>query len=370
MALLTRRRFIAASAVAAMPSIAAAAPLLVTDALGRQIQLKGPAQRALLGVYLEEIAAVAGAEVFSRVAAMSTGTWRDWKNNQWKAYAAKLPLLERIADVGEVSDKTFSVEKAIDARPDVILLAAWQIDMLGAQVERFAAAGIPVAVMDFNAQSLERHGATARLIGRIFGTETRGEAIMAEYSSAIGDVHRRVAMSKMPRRKVYLELGIRGAAEIGNTYDKAMWGPMIEAAGGENIAKGKVGNWGPLTGEAILAAQPDVVFVSGGEWVNNKAALRMGFGMDAGEARAVMRQFAARPGWSALPAVRSGQVHAVSQGMIRSLHDYTQLQFMAKMLHPDAFADVDPEANLGAFYKRWLPVEPKGAFMLGTATSA
>jgi iron complex transport system substrate-binding protein len=371
---ITRRHFvqgISAVGVAAPTALSANTGLKqLTDVLGRSVEIRLPVKRALLGVYIEDILAVVGPTLLDRTAAMSTATWRDWKNNQWKAYLSRLPALERIPDVGEVSDKSFSIEKAIAATPDVAILAAWQVDTLGTQVERFAAAGIPVVVIDFNAQTLERHLASARLIGRIFGAELRAEAIAAEYEAAINDVARRVAVSRQPRRRVYLELGIKGPGEIGNTYDKAMWGPMLDQAGGLNIAKGKVGNWGPMTAEGILASQPEAIFISGGEWPNNKVALRMGFGASVTEARSVIKGFVQRTGWSDLPAVKSGQVHAVSQGMIRSLHDYTQLQFIAKTLHPEAFADIDPEASLQAFYRRWLPVEASGLFVLNSGASA
>jgi iron complex transport system substrate-binding protein len=376
---ITRRHFVQGIAAVATAATGVAAPTVLsantgltqlTDVLGRSIEVRLPVKRALLGVYIEDILAVVGPSLLDRTAAMSTATWRDWKNNQWKAYLSRLPALERIPDVGEVSDKSFSIEKAIAATPDVVILAAWQVDTLGPQVERLAAAGIPVVVIDFNAQTLERHLASTRLIGRIFGAEQRAEAIAAEYETAINDIRRRVAGSGQSRRRVYLELGIKGPGEIGNTYDKAMWGPMLDQAGGLNIAKGKVGNWGPMTAEGILAAQPEVIFISGGEWTNNKAALKMGFGASATEARSVIKGFVQRLGWTDLPAVKSGQVHAVAQGMIRSLHDYTQLQFIAKTLHPEAFTDIDPEASLHAFYRRWLPVEASGLFVLNNGASA
>lgn len=370
-----RRRFVggAAALVAtglARPALSQRAGIVLRDVLGREVTLKGPVERAFLGMYIEDIIAIAGKDVLERTAALSTGTWRDWKSNHWKAYLPVLPALGTLPDTGEISDRTFSIEKLVAARPDVAIMAAWQVEMLGPQMDRLAAAGIPVVVVDLNAQTLDKHVATMRIIGRLFGREDRAERMAADYAAALEDIRRRVAGSRAPRRRVYLELGIKGPGEYGNTYDRAMWGPMIGLAGGDNIAAGKVGNWGPLTPEGVISAAPEAIFISGGEWVNNKVALRMGFGMAEAEARAVLRGFAARPGWKDLPAVREGRVHAVSQGMIRSVHDFTQAQFVAKMLHPEAFQDVDPLAALGEFYARWLPVAPAGTFMLGNALAA
>ena len=36
---------------------------------------------------------------------------------------------------------------------------------------------------------------------------------------------------------------------------------------------------------------------------------------------------------------------------------------MAKQIHPEAFADVDPQKNLRDFYEAWLPIKAEGVFM-------
>jgi hypothetical protein len=43
--------------------------------------------------------------------------------------------------------------------------------------------------------------------------------------------------------------------------------------------------------------------------------------------------------------------------------DLFAMQYIAKALHPDRFADVDPEANLRRFHERWLPVRFEGIWM-------
>jgi iron complex transport system substrate-binding protein len=334
------------------------------DVLGRSVVVDVPVKRAVIGMYLEDVLAVGGNGITDRIVGISAGTMRDWTAGKWRAYVEKLPILETMVDVGEVEAGTFSIEKVIAAHPDLVVLAAWQATSLGPNLDKIVAAGIPVVVIDYNSQTLERHVASTVLLGSLLGTESRARQLVDEYSSAVGDVKKRVAAAGKPQPKTYIELGNKGPGQFGNSYGKVMWGQLIEMAGGDNIAKDKVGNWGPLTAEAILEAQPDHIFISGGDWPGNAVALKMGFGITESEARAKLAEFNARPGWSGLPAGQQKRVHAVSQSMIRSLHDYTQLQFMAKMLYPEAFIDVDPSANLKRFYATYLPVEPKGVFML------
>jgi ABC-type Fe3+-hydroxamate transport system substrate-binding protein len=356
-------RLMAALAMLALPGAALAQKRELTDVAGRKVALELPAKRVVIGMYIEDVVAIAGEEGLSRIAALSTGTMRDWTAGKWRAYAAALPALAALPDVGEVEAGTFSIEKVVATRPDAILLASWQAESLGPNLAKLEAAGIPVVVVDFNSQTIERHMASARLIGALLGTGKRAEALANAYRDAVLDVQARVAKAGGPRPRVYVELGNKGPAQYGNSYGKAMWGQLVEMAGGDNIARDKIGNWGPLTAEAVIAARPEHVFISGGDWPNNPVALRMGFGVEEQAARSKLAEFVARPGWVELPAVRQARVHAVSQSMIRSLHDYTQLQFIAKMLYPAAFADVDPQRNVERFYQAWLPVKPEGVFM-------
>ena len=61
--------------------------------------------------------------------------------------------------------------------------------------------------------------------------------------------------------------------------------------------------------------------------------------------------------------MRAGQVYAVYHGGARILYDFAYLQYLAKMLHPDLFADVDLAANLAAYFEKYMPVRLTGTYM-------
>ncbi len=140
--------------------------------------MPAPAQRVLLGFNFEDFLAIVGPGALDRVVAISRGHWRDWRPGQWRAYAAALPRLERLADIGEVDGGTFSAEAAIAARPDLAILAAWQFRALGPTVER-----LERAVRRASAIAASRaarapgvsSSATRRL--RIIGWALRGGAV-------------------------------------------------------------------------------------------------------------------------------------------------------------------------------------------------
>jgi len=363
-----RRLFTSLAALAVsmtlLVSIAQAGTIFVTDALGRKIEVPANANRILLGFYFEDFYAIGGPDAYDKVVAISKSAWHDWRNSQWKTYVAANPKITEITDVGEVDAGTFSIETAIASKPDIAIIAAWQFRAMGDTVGKLEAAGIPVVVADYNAQTVKKHISSTLMIGQILGTEDRAQKLADQYAAAIADVKARVKKAVEDSKRVYVEIGSKGAGEFGNTYTDHMWGKMIALAGGKNIALGQVGRSTPLNPEFILAASPQAVFIAGSYWTNRENAVVMGFGVKPELTRERLMPYTKRPGWNGMDAVKSGNIHALYHGGARTLYDFTFLQYIAKVLYPQAFADIDPIANHRQFYETWLPVTADGVFML------
>jgi len=348
-------------------SFALAGTITVTDTLDRTVEVPDDANRILLGFYFEDFYAIGGPDAYDKVVAISRPAWEGWRNSQWNAYVANNPKIETLADIGEVDAGTFSIETAIASKPDLAILAAWQYRALGDVVGKLEAAGIPVVVADYNAQTVEKHVASTLLIGEIVGQKDRAKELADSYAAAVADVEARIAKAGGDKPAVYVELGNKGADEYGNSYGNGMWGGVIELAGGTNIAAGKVENWGPLNPEYVIASNPDAVFLAGSDWLSKPKAVVMGFGVGADLTRERMQPYTGRAGWAGMKAVQNGQVHAVYHGGARTLYDFAYLQYIAKVLYPEAFADVDPMANLMAHYAKYMPITPEGTFMVKLA---
>ena len=342
----------------------ALAEIKVTDVRGREVTLEKPAERVVLGFYYEDFLAVVGPDALDKVVALSLSTWKDWRPNQFAAYEKALPKLSSIPDVGNTEDSTFSVEKVIAAKPDLVILAAWSYDALGEGVKQIEAAGIPVVTLDYNAQTLEKHIQSTLILGKVMGSEDRAEKLVANYKSAMDDIAARIKAAGPSNKKVYVELAQKGPSEVGNSYGNGMWGTLVDSLGGLNIAKGQVENWGPLSPEYVLTQKPDLIFLAGSEWLNKPQAVSVGFGADPVVTRERMKAYLGRPGWSELPAVVSGNVHAIYHGGTRTLSDYVYAQYIAKQLYPEAFKDVHPAKNLAQYYETWLPIKADGVFVL------
>ena len=318
------------AALASRPVRAAA--LSATDALGRSVALKGPAERIVIDFNYEEFTAIAGPSGWDRVVGFNRTQWADNRAAIFRRYLAAIPRLATLADVGSTEVNTFSMERLLSLRPDLVILGYWSFVALPDQVKQMEALGIPVMVLDYNAEILERHIASTLALGIATGNEERARTLAALYTGKLADIRQRVANVPV-RPKVYVELGQGGADVVGNTYWKGMWGRLLEFAGADNIAAGRLagaGAWGPLDPEYVLVANPDAVFIAGSSWTGRPQAVLTGFDTDIATARARLAPYAKRQGWAGLNAVRNGQVFAIEHGLCRALFDFTATQFIAK----------------------------------------
>ena len=330
-----------AAVVAALSMGAAqAAQKEVTDVQGRKVKIESPAKRVLLGFYFEDYMAVGTEKAFDKVVGISREAWEGWRPANWALHTAHRPSLKDLPDVGEVEVQSFSVEKTLALRPDVIVLAKWQYLGLGPDVDRLEQSGIPVVVVDYNDQDLKNHVASTLLLGEITGQQARAKKIAHEYKEAVETITHRIAKAGKAKPKVYVEFGNKGPSEYSFSYGKNMWGPMITTAGGENIAAPFVEYWGPLN--------------PGTESKKNPNAMLMGEGVEKAEAQKRLEGYAKRPGWGSLPAIKDKRIYGVYQGASRSITDYPSIQYIAKVAYPELFKDIDMEAKTKAFYKEYF----------------
>ena len=344
--------------------------LRVTDVLGRVVTLKKPPERIVLGFYYEEFTAIAGPAGWDRVVGFGRDLWAGWRPAVFKRYSAVIPRLADMPDVGHTEDSSWSLEKVLALRPDLVVMAEWSFKVLGDKVAQLEALGIPVLVVDYNAQEPARHIASTLALGAATGNAARAQELADLYASRIADIQRRAA-SAGTKPKVYIELGQGGPDVVGNTYWKGMWGRIVDLIGADNIAAGKIpGAWGPLNPEYVLAANPDVVFIAGSSWVNRPLAVLTGFDTEIATTRSRLAPYTQRKGWSELTAIKAGELHAIEHGLCRALFDYTAMTYVAKQLYPKQFADVDPVAELRQYHEKYLPVKFEGTWMARLSDSA
>ncbi|KKZ17157.1 MULTISPECIES: ABC transporter substrate-binding protein [Serratia] len=337
------------------------AEIHLTDVEGRQVTLTAPAQRAYIGFYYEDFLAVNGPESYQQVVAFSKSDWA-LRASQWARYQAALPRLAQLVDVGSLYNQSFDFERLLTTRPDLLILAKWQLDGFANYLPVLQQLNIPYIVVDFN-QGVEVKLASIRLMGQAMGHAERAERLADEYRQSLEDTRRRIRQAQLPPPVTYIELGDKGPGEYGSSYGASIWGPLLQLAGADNIAAGVVGSPSPLRADYVLTQRPEVIFLAGGDWENMPNAVPMGYGTQAAPLQTRLTQYARRAGWPQLPAVKNQRLYALYHGGARTIYDFIFVQYLAKALYPTAFADVDPARNLAQFYHQYLPIEADGVFL-------
>ena len=346
---------------ASLPSMAALTT--VTDLLGRQVKVKLPVQRVILGegrqLYL--VAALDTQNPIERIVG-----WRkdliQSDPDTYNAYLRAFPAIAKIPTFGGFEDGTFDIEQAISQRPDVIILniEAQHATEDARYIEKLDALGIPVVYVDFRNQPMTNTEPTMRLFGQLFGKEPQAEAFIAFRNRQIRRVTDVIAAQQPARPAVFIERIGGYTDDCCLSFGNENFGLFVELAGGNNIAKGIIPRtFGQLNPEQVIVANPAQVvvtsanweaFAPGGHWVG------VGPGADMAEARRKLAWYTARPAYAGIKAQESQAFHAIWHQFYNSPYQFVAIQQLAKWFHPTLFADLDPEASFRELHERFLPV--------------
>lgn len=367
----TMVRLLAAACVLAMAGCSsAAAPetdaepevIEVTDLKGRTVTLPKEINKVVVTFNMEEYFAVAGDQAMDKLVGWSHKYWEGRRQDAYDAFTAVYPELAELPDVGYNGD--ISAEAIIALQPDVVLASSTgaNYDALEPAFENLHNAGIECVFFDFHAQTLEKHSESIRLLGKILNQEDRAEEIVAFYSDQMAAVSDRLTdLSDQDRPRVYMEFSM-GPDQFGNTWSEQMWGALIRTCGGTNIAAGMEGASVEIAPEQIISANPEIILFTCSPRDDVDSNVVLGYGADKEKALANLSAYEARSGWAELDAVKNHRLGALYHDLSRHIFDFAGAQFLAKEIHPELFADLDPEANLEEFFSRFMPVKLNGVW--------
>ncbi|WP_291828141.1 ABC transporter substrate-binding protein [Bosea sp. (in: a-proteobacteria)] len=336
----------------------------VTDVLGRKVEVEAPVRRVILGEgrQMYVVAALDKEDPFKRVVG-----WRDdlpkADPDSYKQYLARYPQIAKLPSFGGMKEGAFDIEQAIALKPDVLLLniEAKVASDEASLVEKLAAVGIPVVYVDFREKPFQNTEPSMRLMGKLFDREKVAEDFITFRAAEIARVTDRLAkVQGLKRPLVMMERAGGYSDDCCMSFGNENFGKMVDIAGGKNFASDLIpGTFGTVNPEAVVAANPDVVIITGGNWgayVPGGAWVGLGPGNDMAEARRKLAGLAKRPAFSQTKAVKDGRVHAIWHQFYNSPYQFVAIQEIATWLHPELFKDLDAEATLKTLHERFLPL--------------
>ena len=354
-------------------TILAAPAISFTDIAGREVRLDKLPKTFVVANYIANFLMVGGAGSLDKVVGMTFDGWEETRYGEYVVYTETFPKLKAIPSIGGYHDNILDSEKILSLRPDVLLVGRSQFADNNQKIDIFEKAGIKVVVLDYHAMKVENHTKSTMILGQLLDREAVAKEQCDTYASALEDVYRKIAAlpDSAKHKTVYMELGNKGIGEYGNSYNKdVLWGAILKNLGADNLAENATQPYAPLDTEFVLASNPQLIVIGGGIWRNNAEGDQMSMGLTIGEATAQKRLkgFAERPAWKNLAAVKSGEIYAVDHGSLRNMIDYTLTLYLAKILYPNTFQEVDPMGDMRAFYAKYLPeLKFDGTFMIKCA---
>lgn len=359
--LLTLLSGVASCCLAAFPVLAD--EITITDIAGREVTLDAPVERIILGegrqVYL--LAVLEPENPFARV----VGWRQDFSEadpDNFARYAEAFPELNDLPTFGGFKEGTFDVEQAAALQPDVVLM---NIEAKPATEEagyddKLAELGIPIVYVDFREDPLAHTTASMRIMGQLTGHEDRAEEFIGFADAQMARVTDVIESANPERPTVFIDRAGGYSEDCCMSFGAGNFGDYVELAGGANIARDIIPTtFGTLNPEQIIASNPDHMVVTGGNWdayVPGGAWVGVGPGADMDAARAKLEGLTTRTAMTGIKAVEDGQVHAIWHQFYNSPYYFVAVQQLAKWLHPELFADLDPEATMAELHERFLPV--------------
>jgi iron complex transport system substrate-binding protein len=221
------------------------------------------------------------------------------------------PEAQERPKVGGFAD--VNTEKVVELEPDLILASNIHIAEVVPALEKL---GLTVVVIDPPDIPAVLEG--IKFVGKITGKEEEAEALTAEMQKRIDAVAEAVKGREKPR--VFWEI----SSDLWTAGPGSFINDLIVLAGGGNIASEAEAPWVQLSNEAIIAADPEVIFLADHP-----------FGETA-------ETVATRPGWDKISAVVNNRIVELTETEIDVVSRpgprvVDALELIAKALHPDAF---------------------------------
>lgn len=366
------RFFIAALLILGTAAVQAQ-PITVTDILGREVQLKAPAKRIILTQARHlPVLALIHPDPVSLLAGWSD-EFRTSFSNEYREYAEKFPDIKKIPVVGRHTADTFSVEKTLALKPDLVLLTARFAGGRDREsvensilMKQFKAAGVPVMVVDFFVHPMKNTVPSLRALGKAIGQDERTNEFIDFYESKMKTVSERLADLPASERPSVFVHAHAGSTDCCNSPGTGAFNDMISFAGGHNIGVDALKTMtGRLSFEYINTRNPKVYVATGtGSGKRTNEGLTIGTGVDAESARKSLLRVIATNRLNALAAIRDGNAHGIWHAFNDSPLHMIFIQALAGWLHPERFKDVSARQTLDEVNRRFLSVPMRGTYMV------
>ena len=242
----------------------------------------------------------------------------------------------------------WNLEKILELKPDIVLAYAYKpyLDY----EKKLSAAGIPVVQMDFF--RAEKYFREMKNAGWVLDKKERAEELVNFEQQHLNLIKERVEDLKEEQKpRVYFE----------SSKDYQTMGPgtsdhtSLIVCGGINIFADSSTKYPTIDPEAVIVRNPQVI-------LKKMYYTPSGYDVtDTGPMNELRNDIMNRPAWDDIDAVKNGRVYLISP-YCKSTHPSIWHSYIAKMLHPKLFEDIDPVKIHREWIETFLGIEYMGVY--------
>ena len=242
--------------------------MVLTDMVGREVRLDGPATRtvALTAADVEILFAIGAGDIL-----VGRGEFCNYPPE-----ALEIPAL--------TSGNETNVEQIIALEPQVVVMGKMAQDE--AQMQQIEDAGIAVFVTD--AQEIAEVYTCIDLLGQLTGKEQAAIEVVSDMETTFSDLQAKAAATGGEQKSIYFEVS---PLEFGlwTTGTGTFMNEVAELLGMRNIFA-DVSGWAEVSEEQVLERNPDYILT---------------VGMYFGDGPTPIESILSRPGWDSIAAIKN-----------------------------------------------------------------
>lgn len=240
----------------------------------------------------------------------------------------KMPDAQNIGGLG-----TPNYEQIITLKPDVMISYTSYVNTM----DKLAKANIPVIYLDSN--RIQDIPADTRKLGVLTGKVEESERYARFIEKYLSLVNERLEnVSRENRPQVYIESFGKGYS----TYGRGSLGDsVLTLLKVKNIAEDVTDiDKTVVTPEWIISRDPDIII----KYVGRADNLTESY-----------HEMRTRSAIANVSAIRNGRIYAVKTDLISGPRGVAGLLYLAKMIYPDRFPDIDPDRVLHEYAESFIP---------------
>ncbi|WP_276863786.1 ABC transporter substrate-binding protein [Anaerococcus tetradius] len=339
--------------------------IVIEDVLGRKVELDKPLDKVIIqgsgsGGPFMQMMYLDKDNFYKKIAAMDDGLRKN-RNDLYQRLVKQIPELDKIKIVSNFTDNDFSVEELLSIDADGIIAPVSYKAQLDSIQDKL---NLPVIYVDYHSQDLDKHLKSTEIISKATGLDKNFDKLYSFYKEKREHVANTLKEAK-DKPNVFLECGQDGEVKFGNSYgNNTMWGKIVNDCGGHNLAGDalEAKQASPLSEEFVLSKDPDIIVITGSQWVDKPDAVRMGFDVNKKEVEEKIAKYNTRDGWSNLKAMKNKEFFVIGHNVARDMSDFYSYEALAKAFHPDLFKDIDPDKDMEEFYQNFMPIKYEGCW--------